>query len=378
MAAWRYISDDSVTASFGLAGDEFLMAGYRGFQPRPPTLRLYTYRSHCVIVGRFQNVEAELNPQVALCFGGKLPDLEAGLNVPDCRIRGIAINRRLTGGGTIVMGEDQLGMALVTSTRYPDTPAHPREILERYSRGVLEGLRGLGIDACFRPKNDIEVGGRKIAGLGTYIDEDDVLLFHTSLLVDLDIPLMLSLLNIPFEKISDKEVASFQERLTTVSRELGRQLKPPDIRENIKRGFEKALGIEFSAMPFSEAEVSGIRGLERERYQTSEWVYQRTRSPDMVGTSLKKTEAGLLRIYVALNGSVIKSILITGDFFSTSQTINDIEAKLRWSPVERAKIEETLERELSAGGRYIMGLSPETLTEAILDAAANAKLKGGP
>ena len=40
--------------------------------------------------------------------------------------------------------------------------------------------------------------------------------------MDLDIGFMLSVLRTPFEKISDKEIATVAERMTTIRRELGR------------------------------------------------------------------------------------------------------------------------------------------------------------
>ncbi|MDP2953894.1 MAG: hypothetical protein Q8O76_11340, partial [Chloroflexota bacterium] len=117
MAVWRYICDDGASASFGLAGDEYLMGGYgEGQRPRPPTLRLYTYQSHCVLVGRFQTVEAEVS-QMALCFGGRVPYSEAMRASFPQGGNHVSINRRPTGGGTIIMGEGQLGVAVVASAR---------------------------------------------------------------------------------------------------------------------------------------------------------------------------------------------------------------------------------------------------------------------
>ena len=48
----------------------------------------------------------------------------------------------------------------------------------------------MGIAASFRGKNDLEVAGRKIAGLGIHRDASGGLLFHASLLLDLDVALM--------------------------------------------------------------------------------------------------------------------------------------------------------------------------------------------
>ncbi|MEK7327092.1 MAG: lipoate--protein ligase family protein, partial [Chloroflexota bacterium] len=59
MTSWRLITDDGVSASFGLAADDCL-AGRVGAGESEPTLRLYTYRSHCALVGRFQNLDNEV------------------------------------------------------------------------------------------------------------------------------------------------------------------------------------------------------------------------------------------------------------------------------------------------------------------------------
>lgn len=354
MATWRYLADDGVSASFGLAADEYLMRAYAQDPARPPTLRLYTYRSHCALVGRFQTVEAEIR-------------------VSECRQRGVSINRRPTGGGAIIMGEDQLGLSLVASTHHPAIPRHPQQIFEVCARPILEGLCSLRIDAYFRPKNDLEVAGKKIAGLGLYIDENEVLLFHTSVLVDIDVRLMLTLLNIPIEKISDKEIASFEERLTTIRRELGKEVPVSEVRQQIKRGFEGTFGVELEEEPFTQEELSGIRELEQKRYLTPDWIYQKAPTPDMTGSSLRKTEAGLLRIHLALAGDVIKSVLISGDFFSTSQTINNLESRLRWSAAEPAEIERAIRETLSQQDHYILGLAPEALVATIGEAVSNAR-----
>ncbi|MGH9004312.1 MAG: lipoate--protein ligase family protein, partial [Acidimicrobiia bacterium] len=180
MTTWRHLSGLDVGAAEGLALDEALMAGSTrggGGVPRTrggggvprnrsfeTTLRLYTYRS-AALVGRFQHLEAEV-------------DLDA------CARTGTEVNRRPTGGGAIVMGPGQLGVAVVTSAPGAE---HPREVLARYAEGIRSGLAELGIHATFRGKNDLEAGGRKIAGLGLYLDGQGALLFHASVLADLDV-----------------------------------------------------------------------------------------------------------------------------------------------------------------------------------------------
>ncbi len=378
MNQWRYLADDGVSASFGLAADEYLMGGYgEDSGPVAPTLRLYTYRPVCVMVGRFQNVDAEIREPLHLCFGGGIRNVR-GVAVGDAAGLRVELNRRPTGGGTIIMGEGQLGVALVRSGRPPQTPRHPREVLQKCAGGVLEGLRLLGIEgARFRSRNDIEVGGRKIAGLGLYSDEQGALLFHASIMVDFDIGLMLSLLNIPGEKQRDQGVRALQERHTTVKRELGRRVGTSEARERFKEGFAAAFGAVLGEQPFAGEELAGIGDLEREKYLTREWIYQETPVPDLEGGSLKRTRGGLVRVGVAMAGeAVIKGAVITGDFFATPQTINNIEAGLRWAPADRDAIRRVVEAELSVPGSYILGLEPDMLARCIMAAVADARAQG--
>ncbi len=353
---WRYIEEDGVSDSFGLAADEYLMrtAAVGG----PPTLRLYTYRSHATLVGQFQNVEAEVR-------------------VDECRRRGIAINRRPTGGGSVVMGEDQLGVALVASTHGIQYQKYQTAIFEACADGLLAGLRSLGIPAGFRPKNDIEVGGKKIAGLALCVDEHGSFLCHASLLVDFDVRLMLAVLNLPPEKIAGRAVTSFEERLTTVRQELGSPVFTAEVREQVRSGFAEALAAQFEPKSWTEEERAAISALASRKYSTPEWVFQRIPTPDAVGTSLLKTNAGLLRVYVALGGEVLKNVMVTGDFFATTRALTNLEARVKWTRATPEAIAKTVRAVFAADGPPIIGLSADTLTEAISTAVLVASRSGG-
>jgi lipoate---protein ligase len=315
-AEWRYVSSDGVTAARGLATDESLMAGYaRGEPDRPPILRLYTYVSHCALVGRYQNVEAEV-------------DLD------ECARTGTSVNRRPTGGGAIVMGADQLGVAVIG--RAP-AAERPKETLQRMSEGIVRGLAELGISANFRGKNDLEVGGRKIAGLGLYLDGRGGMLFHSSVLADLDIGYMLQVLRIPAAKLGDRAVTAVGERVTTVTRESDTTWSGAGLRDIVAIGFEKALGVVLTASAATTEEEAAIDELERAKYEDQAWVHQRSPSPDAKGSALFKTAAGLVRVYLALEGGAIKSVLFTGDFNELPDELLKLESALRWSRIERVE-----------------------------------------
>ncbi len=219
--AWRLLDGDGVAAADGLALDEALMTRYgRGRPDCPPTLRLYSYRSHCALVGRYQDLAAEV-------------DLDT------CGRTGTDVSRRLTGGGAIVMGRGQLGVAYVD--RAP-AGRRPRAIIEDLSAALAAGLAQLGVTTVFHGKNDLETGGRKIAGLGLYLDPAGAMLFHASVLADLDVELMLAVLRVPAAKLEGKAIAAVTERVTTVSAETGRRHDATTVRPSIAAGFAATFG----------------------------------------------------------------------------------------------------------------------------------------
>jgi lipoate-protein ligase A len=353
---WRLLTHVGVGAAAGLALDEAMLAGYaRDADPAwPPTLRLYTYRSHCALVGRYQHLEAEV-------------DLEA------CRRTGTSYSRRPTGGGAIVMGAGQLGVAV--ATRAP-AEQNPRALLGRYAEGIVAGLAELGIEATFAGKNDLSVGGRKIAGLGLYLDPGGGLLFHSSILADLDIPFMLDVLNIPAAKLGDKAVAAVAERITTVTAETGRTVDGVDIRDVIATGFAKALGVELKPGGTTEAEESRAALLEAERYGSEAWCFEHSPQPDATATSVFKTPEGLVRCYLALHGPTIKSALFTGDFNAVPEPLARFEASLRWARLEEATLERLAASSCPDGTG--LGVPPSELVKAVLAAGERAVAPAAP
>ena len=346
--SWRYLADDGAGAAAGLAADEAMMLRYgRGESPAwAATLRLYTYRPHCALVGRYQNLEEEV-------------DLAA------CRELDVQVGRRPTGGGAIIMGPQQLGVA-ITARAVPEET--PREALRRYAAGVVAGLAGLGIEARFRRKNDLEVEDRKIAGLGLYLDPRGAILFHSSVLLDLDVALMLQVLRIPGAKLSDKAVARVEERVTTVSKELGRRVGADEARRHFARGIAEAFGARLEAGQPQAEELALADELTASRYGDREWIFQRSPRRDARGSAVLKTPAGLMRVYVGVHGEVIKSALVAGDFNVMPPAVPRLEAALKWCRAEPQAIREAA----AVLGGDDLGVPPLAVAEAVCEAAAAA------
>jgi lipoate---protein ligase len=345
---WRLITDDGAGAAEGLALDEALMARYaRGEPDRPPTLRLYTYRSHCALVGRYQNLAAEV-------------DLAA------CERTGTQVSRRPTGGGAIVMGAGQLGVACVS--RAP-ADKRPRELIELLSAALVTGLAELGITAVFRGKNDLEADGRKIAGLGLYVDPAGAMLFHASVLADLDIPFMLEVLRIPAAKLADKAAAAVAARVTTVTRQTGGRHDAAALRPVIAAGFAAAFGATLEDATPDHAERALASALATDRYGARSWLDERSIAADGSGSALLKTPAGLARIYVTTHGDLVKSAMVVGDFNELPPALAALESALRWRRIDDQSVTEAVTR---SGAGPALGMPAARVAGAVLDAARQA------
>jgi lipoate---protein ligase len=353
MNEWRLIKDDGVSASFGLAVDECLAHRVETGTSQP-TLRLYTYRSHCALVGRFQNIDNEIDRAY-------------------CEVNGISLNRRPTGGGAIIMGKDQLGIALCIPGQEEDSYRHARALMVTFSAGIISGLEALGIQAAFWGKNDIEIHNRKVAGLGVYRAPEGGLLFHASVLVDIDIAFMLHVLKTPFEKITDKAIAAVADRVTTIRRETGSPIALDEIRAYIAAGYRRAFGVSLVPGDFMLDELEAIDALEKSKYLTPDWVYQTTVIPDTFGSAKVKTPAGLLDVRATLAGNTIKAIFIGGDFFAAEGAVADLEARLRWHPASPERVRETLAAGYAERANQLNNLPLEALQEAIRQAVRDAQ-----
>lgn len=354
MTRWRYISDDGAGAAQGLATDEALLLhhGRDAAGPHEATLRLYTYRSHCALVGRFQSLHDEV-------------DLVAA------RRLGVEVARRPTGGGAIIMGAGQLGVAV--ATRAP-ADVSPRDLLARYAQGVSAGLQRLGLTPRFAGKNDLQVDGRKVAGLGLYVDPAGALLFHASVLADLDIALMLRVLRIPGAKLSDKGVRRVGERVTTIAREAGGPVPMGEVRAAIAAGMSDVLGVTLEPGMLDGAQRARRDSLIGERYGAAEWTDQRSMLRDAHGTEMLKTPEGLVRVYVATHGATIKSATVAGDFNAVPAGITALESELRWAPATRA---ETLRATCACIHHEDLGVAPQLVADAVWSATERALERAG-
>ncbi len=291
------------------------------------------------------------------------------LDLEYCRREGIAISRRITGGGALYCDQGQIGWELFVGRRTFAT-ADMLAIARQVCGIAVEGLRSVGVDAAFRPRNDIEVAGRKIGGTGGAFD-GDALLYQGTVLIDFDVERMLRVLRIPQEKLSDKAIASARERITTLRALLGEDTpSPATVQAAFVEACARGLGVTFEAGDLSASE----RGL-YEQYKAEmardDWVFETDRPRLEVATAsaVRKTAGGLVRVMATVDTARarLKQIFITGDFFiDPRRAIVDLEAALRDVALER--VDATIERFFAGRTVEMLLLTPGDLAGVVHEA----------
>jgi lipoate-protein ligase A len=245
---WRVIELETHDAFTNMALDETAEESIRTGEA-PPTIRFYRWKPSAVSIGCFQGLDEEV-------------DTEA------CNRLGVDYVRRRTGGGAVYHDEN----GEITYSIIAKEGSFPKGIRESYRAicsCVVAGLADLGIQAEFVPINDVVVGGRKISG-SAQTRREGVLLQHGTVLYDIDMKTMFSLLKISREKISDKAIKSAGERVTSVKDHSSATIG--DLYNSLLNGFLEGRKWEFGY--WTEKERERAEELS-ESYRSREWNFSR-------------------------------------------------------------------------------------------------------
>ncbi|MEE8431989.1 MAG: DUF116 domain-containing protein [Candidatus Desulfatibia sp.] len=314
----RVIDTGLLSAAENIAWDRALMEA-RQNELIPDTIRFLRF-TPSALVGYHQSVKDEIR-------------------VDYCKVNGIEINRRVTGGGAIYFDEGQLGWELIFKRSSLPHLKTMWNVSKSICESAASALRGLGVNAHFRPRNDIEVYGKKISGTGGAF-EKDVVLFQGTLLVDFNIEHLIRALRIPVEKLADKELLSAKERVASLSDLLG--VPPPmeTIKSMLANEFSSLFGKPLGVEQPTENEKKLYRGYLKET-AGREWIepagFAQSGNVKQIH-AFSKSKGGLLHLTGRFDvpKGRLKQILVTGDVFVTpKRLLYDMENALKDTKVER-------------------------------------------
>lgn len=223
-----------------------LAAGRRG-----PTLVFWEWDSPLVVIGSFQSVRNEIDPE--------------GL-----ARHGMMVVRRVSGGGAMFM---EAGNCITYSLIVPTSLVEGLSFERSYSfldDWVLGALKSVGVDARYVPLNDIASDKGKIGGAAQKRFANGVTLHHVTMAYDMDADKMLQVLRIGREKLSDKGTRSANKRVDPMRSQTG--MARADIIDALIAHFE---GLHHTRRSdFTADELARAEELVRTKFLTPEWTYR--------------------------------------------------------------------------------------------------------
>jgi lipoate-protein ligase A len=245
MKTWRFLDTGALSPACNMAIDRALLTLHACGQS-PPTLRFYQWQPPAVSLGYFQR--------------------RHDLDLDACQRLGYEVVRRPTGGRAVLhLGDLTYAVVGGTTEGLPSTVTAAYRLI---AQGLLQALRLLGIEAqmdrdrkdsqrndiCFlrHSSGAIIYKNKKLVGSAqTWYGSS--LLQHGSIIIKSQVNAWLSLLK-QGEESREALRVRLAAHLTSLEEILGRSLKLAELKEAIRHGMSKALGVEFRPGELSAAE----------------------------------------------------------------------------------------------------------------------------
>jgi lipoate-protein ligase A len=287
----------------------------------------------------------------------------------------LPIVRRHVGGGAVYLDRNQM----FTHFIYPrgKAPEFAVNLYPMFIEPVVRTYRELGVQAEYRPINDVQVAGRKIGGTGAASIGEATLLVG-SFMFDFDTATMARCLKVPSEKFRDKLKTTLEDYMTTMAK----QLDQPPSRDEVKARFLKhcgeALGVTVVEDEPTAAEIKAIEAGDAALSDPA-WTYRQGRKLVELGVkiaagthlteSMHKARGGLIRTHLLARDGRIAELMLSGDFTCLPPDGIDRLAKmLHGAKLDQEALTEAVAAGFEALKLEMPGVEPADIATAVMGA----------
>ena len=240
-----------------------------------------------VIVGRYQNSYEEVDQEAA-------------------RAASVKVVRRSTGGGAVYHDLGNMNYSLGVAEKNLANLDFKALALP-----ILEVLRELGVPAELSGRNDLTVGGLKFSGTAQMASPGAVL-YHGTLMYDVDLDILARILKVKPDKIESKGVKSVKSRVTNLK---GHLPAGADLATIARKLSDKLGRRRYEATKEDMAAAAEIMSL---KYGSWDWNWGQ--SPDFTVRREKRYPWGQLSLNLKVSEGRIMLARVFGDFFGADLT----------------------------------------------------------
>ncbi len=202
------------------------------------------------IIGRNQNPFCEINPEF---FLKKIP-----------------IIRRISGGGTIYQDLGTLNFTFITS----NFESKINDYLY-FLEPIITTLNDLGVDVSFVPKSHLFIGETKISG-NAQAFANNRLLHHGTLLFNTDLKIIEEALVRYKSNIETKQVLSNKQQVLNLRTLIPKSITYAGFKKLIIQSTIEHRGISSRIIELTEEQITNIKTLAKEKYQSWDWNFGKT------------------------------------------------------------------------------------------------------
>jgi lipoate-protein ligase A len=289
-----------------------------------------------------------------------------------CRSRTIAVLRRRLGGGAVYLDDNQLIFHFIFPRRR--APGRTSELYPKFIEPVVRTYRELGIDAAYRPINDIQVAGSKIGGTAAAI-LDEATVLGGMFLFDFDTATMARCLKVPSEKFRDKLHKTLEEYMTSMQRLLPELPSREIVKALFLRHVADCLGVTPAESTTTKTEDAAIAG-EVAWLDDPAWTSRVGRRLIPQGVKLAaetfltegayKAPGGLIRVRLLAHEDRIADIEISGDFTcNPAAGIAALAERLKGEPLAAAILIDRIAAAMTGLRLDLPGVGPQHFAAAI-------------
>ncbi|TBX40130.1 lipoate--protein ligase [Lactiplantibacillus paraplantarum] len=309
----RYLASSSHDIRTNLAIETYLMEHADLTEPI-----LYFYiNDPCIIVGRYQNVKAEINQDYV-------------------DQHHITLTRRTSGGGAVY---DDLGNVSFITKDDGDGFGN----FKRFTAPVLKALHAMGAtNAMMSGRNDLLIGGKKFSGNAMHV-ENGRMFSHGTLMYDVDQTQIAQALTVPTDKLASKGIKSVRSRVTNLKPYMApayQHLTIEAFRDTLAR---EILGVadlsQAKSYPLDDVALAGVAELNQRYFKNWNWIYGQ--SPAFTVKQRRHFDAGTVEFQLNVDAGRIKTVTIYGDFFG-AKPITPVIERLTGVKYERQAITSAL------------------------------------
>jgi lipoate-protein ligase A len=281
---WRLILDNAHDAFTNMAIDEAILQYTVTSSTPTPTLRFYQWTEPSISIGRFQNLDQEIN-------------------LDNCNKDKVPVVRRPT-GGRAVYHNSELTYSITIPDKYTEIPTNITESYKVISSAFVRGLKLLGINAmlekptaevrsqklevrnlksqisnlnsasplCFASTSryEVTVNGKKLIGSAQRRIQN-AMLQQGSILLDYDPKKEQRY----FLANSGTTPDTMTSCITAINKHLPEPVKLDILINHLVQGFASELRVNFEPTEISKPEKILADSLLTKKYQTDSWNYLR-------------------------------------------------------------------------------------------------------